>query len=94
MPMPEFATLVNHTFSNNPFKSSNNSNSTSKPINLLLLNGFTISKRNVSIHYHIQPDDESLGYFAAFKFGGNPYLNKTYQRYDIWNIFCPWSKIF
>lgn len=64
------------------------------PINLLALNGFLISSQNVSIHYQIKPNVKSENasfpaYFAALKFGGNPYLNSTFQRYDMWKIFCP-----
>jgi hypothetical protein len=61
-------------------------------LNLLQLNGFITPKNNVSIHYHIRPNSdnfESVGYFAALKFGGNPYLNNTYQSFDMWDIFCP-----
>ena len=71
-------------------------------LNLLKLNGFITPKNNVSIHYHIKPNNNndtnnnnnndsfnSVGYFAALKFGGNPYLNSTFQSFDMWNIFCP-----
>jgi hypothetical protein len=61
-------------------------------LNLLKLDGFITSKNNVSIHYHIRPNTNNLkaaGYFAALKFGGNPYLNSTYQAFDMWDIFCP-----
>jgi len=70
----------------------NNSNSTKdKSINLLILNGISVTKKNVSIHYQIKPYDETAGFFVAMKFGGNPYLNSTYQKYDLWQILCPWS---
>lgn len=89
--LPSFEPLYNYNETKiKKIQEGNNTNRTHGPINLFLLNGFTISKRNVSIHYHIQPADESLGYFAAIKFGGNPYLNSTYQRFDMWKIFCPW----
>ena len=91
MSLPSFEPLFNYNETRiKKLLEVNITNRTHVPINLFLLNGFTISKKNVSIHYHIQPTDESLGYFAAIKFGGNPYLNSTYQRYDIWKIFCPW----
>jgi hypothetical protein len=57
--------------------------------NLLIVNGFIISNSNVSIHYHIKPDNSSLAYFVALKFGSYPVLNKTSQIADIWKIFCP-----
>jgi len=94
VPTPDFVTLVNHTLTRGrsfSSSSSNGSNSTSGPINQLVLAGFAVAKNNVSIHYHIRPDDESLGYFAALKFGGNPYLNSTYRRWDMWKVFCPWD---
>ena len=96
MPLPEFNTLFNYNSSKvlDSMQSTNNSNSTRRgPINLLLLDGFSTSKNNVSIHAHIQPTDETVGYFAALKFGGNPYMNRTYKRFDVWKIFCPWSNL-
>jgi len=57
--------------------------------NLLIVDGFVISNSNVSIHYHIKPDNLSLAYFVALKFGSYPVLNKTSQIADIWKIFCP-----
>lgn len=56
---------------------------------LLIVDGFIISNSNVSIHYHIKPDNSSLAYFVALKFGSYPVLNKTSQIADIWKIFCP-----
>ncbi len=95
LPLPEFTTLFNYNLTKaslQSMQSNNNSNSTkSGPINLLLLDGFSTTKKNVSIHVHVQPTDETVGYFAALKFGGNPYLNRTYKRFDLWKIFCPWS---
>lgn len=67
-----------------------NSNSTNTA-NLLTLDGFMLSKQNVSIHYHINPNDNQIGYFVALKFGDNPYLSSTIQLFDMWNIFCPQS---
>lgn len=61
--------------------------------NLLTLNGFIISSKNVSIHYQIKPNNYSVGYFVALKFGSNPYLNKTKNIFDIFQIFCPSSII-
>jgi len=58
-------------------------------LNLLIVDGFVISNSNVSIHYHIKPDNLSLAYFVALKFGSYPVLNKTSQIADIWKIFCP-----
>lgn len=93
MPLPLFERLidVNQTRFKLSKPASNFTNTTRGPVNLLKLNGFSVTKKNVSIHYHIQPSDESLGYFAALKFGGNPYLNSTFRRWDVWKIFCPWS---
>lgn len=95
LPLPPFETLYNYNQTrikvSVPVNSSNQTQS-KKPVNLLMLNGFTVAKKNVSIHYHIQPNDENLGYFAAMKFGGNPYLNHTFQSYDMWNVFCPRGK--
>ena len=61
--------------------------------NLLALNGFIIPSKNVSIHYQIKPNNYSVGYFVALKFGSNPYLNKTKHIFDIFKIFCPSSII-
>lgn len=91
IPLPEFTPL----YDANATRISEKLNLTKVnkgPVNLLLLSGFMVSKKNVSIHYHIEPYDESAGYFAALYFGGNPYLNKTFQRYHMWRVFCPWSK--
>ena len=55
----------------------------------MTLNGFITTKRNVSIHYHIKPNNKSLAYFTALKFRSNPYLNSTHFLFDLWNIFCP-----
>jgi hypothetical protein len=93
--LPDFVPIYNPNTTAQLLKIQMESNTTSTkpkgPINLLLLNGFSVTKKNVSIHYYIEPTDETLGYFAAMKFGGNPYLNSTYQRYDVWKIFCPWG---
>jgi len=95
IPLPEFNTIPGTYRSNTTSNYSTNSTTTVKkpsgPVNLLVLDGFTIKKKNVSIHVHIEPTNELLGYFAALYFGGNPYLNKTFQRYDMWRVFCPWS---
>lgn len=96
IPLPEFMPLsatINASVPK-PVEDSNATTVVTKagPVNLLLLNGFLIKKKNVSIHYHIEPTNELLGYFTALYFGGNPYLNSTFQRYHMWRIFCPWSK--
>jgi hypothetical protein len=58
--------------------------------NLLTLDGFIISTNNVSIHYQLKPTNYlTHGYFIALKFGSNPYLNKTIQLFDMFQIFCP-----
>jgi hypothetical protein len=57
--------------------------------NLLTLDGFIISTKNVSIHYQLKPTNLSVGYFVALKFGSDPYLNKTIQLFDMFQIFCP-----
>ena len=91
IPLPTFSLL----FSSN--SSSNEANKTSSkeiPINLLTLNGFLIKNNNVSIHYHIKPNNKSLGYFTALKFGGNPCLSDSYQLFNISKIFCPEGKPF
>jgi len=65
---------------------------TNKPINssnLLTLDGFIIPNSNVSIHYQLKPTNLTIGYFIALKFGSNPYLNKTIQLFDMFQIFCP-----
>lgn len=84
-PLPEFTVLydpdeasLNDTIKNvNPLS------------NLLKLSGFILPKNNVSIHYHIKPNNEKNGYFSALYFGGNPYLNKTFERFHMWKILCP-----
>ena len=63
--------------------------------NLLTLDGFNLTRTNVSIHYQIKPTNNQTGYFAAIKFGESPYLNGIKKQFDLWNIFCPQSsKIF
>ena len=87
IPLPEFNLLLD--------SSSNNTNKTSSSataINLLTLNGFFIKSNNVSIHYHIKPENKSLGYFAALQFGSNPYLSDSHQLFNLKNIFCPKGK--
>lgn len=77
-----------------PFKQlKTTSSNVSSALNILILNGFLINKNNVSIHYHIKPNNRKLGYFAAIKFGSNPYLNSTYKLFDLWKIFCPKGKL-
>jgi hypothetical protein len=74
------------------FKQFFTSNYTTSSRNLLILDGFIISSRNVSIHYQLKPSATSLsiiGYFVALKFGSNPYLNSTIQLFDMFQIFCP-----
>ena len=97
IPLPEFYTLIDTIHLNSSNTDSTNTTQTTKkvsgPVNLLALNGFKTSKYNVSIHVHVEPSNELLGYFAALYFGGNPYLNKTFQRYDLWRVFCPWSNL-
>ena len=91
IPLPPFEVFYDINIAS-LYVSSNTSNSTKdKSINLLVLNGISVTKKNVSIHYQIKPYDETAGFFAAMTFGGNPYLNSTYQRYDLWQILCPWS---
>ena len=58
--------------------------------NMLTLDGFKLNK-SFAIQYQIKPHNLSLGYFAALKFGSNPYLNRTLLSFDLWNIFCPES---
>jgi hypothetical protein len=95
-PLPEFDILESTDYqeSNNTHDNYTISEN-KKALNILKLNGFIIPKNNVSIHYHIRPNSfsyKSVGYFVALKFGGNTYLNSTYQSFDLWNIFCPDSK--
>ena len=59
--------------------------------NLLTLDGFLLNRNNVSIHYQIKSNNSQTGYFAALRFGGNPYLMGSSQQFDLWNIFCPKS---
>ena len=76
---------------NNPLPSFEklNTSNVNQSFNLLTLNGFLINKNNVSIHYHIKPNNKQLGYFTTLKFGSNPHLNSTFVSFDMWNIFCP-----
>jgi len=66
---------------------------TNKPINssnLLTLDSFIISTNNVSIHYQLKPTNYlTIGYLIALKFGSYPFLNKTIQLFDMFQIFCP-----
>ena len=95
-PRPQFDLLeiTDHQESSNYTISASTANINDKALNMLKLNGFITPKNNVSIHYHVRPNSEnfeSVGYFAAIKFGGNTYLNSSYQSFDIWKIFCPQS---
>ena len=93
-PLPQFDTLEITDSHKNSNITISSPTVNSKALNMLKLNGFVIPKNNVSIHYHVRPDSfnfEFVGYFAALKFGGNTYLNRTYQSFDMWNIFCPQS---
>ncbi len=64
------------------FKQLNTNNSEmSSRKNLLTLDGFMISTKNVSIHYQLKPTNLLVGYFVAFRFGSNPYLNRTIQLF-------------
>ena len=83
--LPEFSVLN---------KTTNSSNSTVSSDNLLTLDGFILNRNNASIHYQIKPSDSKKGYFAALKFGDNPYLNRINKQFDLWNIFCPQSSKF
>ncbi len=72
------------------FKQLNTNNSEmSSRKNLLTLDGFMISTKNVSIHYQLKPTNLLVGYFVALRFGSNPYLNRTIQLFDMFQIFCP-----
>jgi len=72
------------------FKQFNALNKTIDSRNLLALDGFIIANNNVSIHYQLKPTNNlTIGYFIALKFGSNPYLNKTIQLFDMFQIFCP-----
>jgi hypothetical protein len=72
------------------FKQLNTHNSEmSSRKNLLTLDGFMISTKNVSIHYQLKPTNLLVGYFVALRFGSNPYLNRTIQLFDMFQIFCP-----
>ena len=56
---------------------------------LLTLDVFIIPNNNLSIHYQLKPTNLTIGYFIALKFGSNPYLNKTIQLFDMFQIVCP-----
>jgi hypothetical protein len=56
---------------------------------LLTLDVFIIPNNNLSIHYQLKPTNLTIGYFIALKFGPNPYLKKTIQLFDMFQIFCP-----
>ena len=70
------------------FIRNNNSNITDSR-SLLKLDGFILPNENVAIQYQIKPDNLSLGYFVALKFGGYPSLKRTLKSFDLSNIFCP-----
>ena len=53
-------------------------------INGLLVNGFTLSGSNISIHIQIKPLQKERGYLSLLKFGSNP----TTSSYDVLNEFC------
>ena len=71
-----------------PFIAFNNSNKTDSR-NLLKLDGYNLPNESVAIQYQIKPDNLSLGYFVALKFGGYPSLQRTLKSFDLSNIFCP-----
>lgn len=79
---------------NKPINNSNSTNDNTNIKNSLLLNGFILTRTNMSIHYHINPSNKSLGYFSALKFGGNPYLNNSNRIFDLSRIFCPQGNLF
>ena len=56
---------------------------------MLTLDGFNVTKNNVSIFYHIKPSNKLLGYFVSLRFGAYPVLNITAKLYDVSSIFCP-----
>ena len=57
--------------------------------NILSLDGLTISKKNVSIQYHIKPSNLTKGYFATIRYGNYPVLNSQTNLSDVSSIFCP-----
>lgn len=57
--------------------------------NVLTLDGFNVTKNNVSIFYHIKPSNKLLGYFVSLRFGAYTVLNSTAKLYDVSSIFCP-----
>lgn len=76
-----------------PLNKSNANDSATSTVanNLLTLDGFLLNRYNASIHYQIKSNNVQTGYFAALRFGGNPYLIGVNQQFDLWNIFCPQS---
>ena len=85
-PSPFFITIPRDTSLLYPSFNRSNSNKTDSD-NMFKLDGFFLPNKSVAIQYQIKPDNLSLGYFAALKFGGNPNLKSV----DLWNIFCPES---
>ncbi len=62
--------------------------------NGFILNGFTLTGSNVSIHIQIKPNNSNTGYITLLKFGSNPIFvdtqtNINNQYYDVLNIYCP-----
>jgi len=71
-----------------------NFNGISSKNNILSLDGLTISKKNVSIQYHIKPSNLTKGYFAAIRYGKYPVLNSQSNLSDVSSIFCPKGNFF
>ena len=81
-----FAIPVSQTISS---FSNFNSTKTTSTNNILSLDGLTISKKNVSIQYHIKPSNLTKGYFATIRYGNYPVLNSQINLSDVSSIFCP-----
>lgn len=55
----------------------------------LMINSFTISKVNSSVHIQLNSFNLSLAYLIVLKFGGTLNLNSSDKTFDYFQIMCP-----
>lgn len=77
-----------------PFKLINITELNSNKNETLIISGFYSSSfylngSNVSINFQIKPTNKSLGYLLLIKFGSYAYFKKNFQKYDLFECFCP-----
>jgi hypothetical protein len=55
----------------------------------LMINSFTISTVNSSVHIQLNSINLSLAYLIVLKFGGTLNLNSSDKTFDYFQIMCP-----